>query len=106
MKTKDVEKIRKASLEAQAKPWRGYQVIIEGFRFDIYWRTAFITNKYLFVVPMFYKPGWGHCNHIYADTIDELIEKIDSKIQEAKELWTNGGEYSENYFDYERANTN
>ena len=88
-----MEKIRLTAEKALATPMTCYDCIVDGFRFFIHWDPY----RNWFEAPMFFDPEWSHKEYTYADTVDELVEKIAAKIADAKRLWTNGGRYPENY---------
>lgn len=98
MKEEDKTRLREAAEKAQAKPCWRCPLIINGFRFDIYWQKAMWSPKDMtFEVVMFYSPGWLHSHHYYPADIESLIETVDKAIEKERDLYPNGGQFPADY---------
>ena len=85
----DVNKIISAAKAAFEKPRHGQEVNVDGFRFHIYW----MPEEGWFEAQMFFAPEWGHSHSICARSPEELAERVSAEIEDAKQIFTNGGKF-------------
>lgn len=91
MKKLEVDKIIGAAKEAFEKPRYKQDVIVDGFMFLICW----IPEKGWFEATMLFAPEWGHSHSIYAHSPEELAKKVNATIEDAKQIFTNGGRFTD-----------
>lgn len=95
MDTKDIKRLTEAAKTAIENPNRCQRIVINGFRFDIYWRKVMRSGPMEFEVVMFYVPGWGHCRHFYPSDIDSLVLNVKQAIADGHKNWPEGGKFVE-----------
>lgn len=96
MKETDIAKVKEAARIAKLEPSFCQPVIVEGFRFDIYWKSYW--GGWQYSIQMMFDPGWGHCHYYITDEESKVVEIVNEAIAEHKKLWTSGGRYPEDYY--------
>lgn len=66
-----------------------YEVFIKGFKFLVHWDS----NRQWFEGTMMYSPKSPSTNHIYAETINGFIQRVEQAVNNAMVYYKDGGEY-------------
>ena len=95
MRTLNLTTCRQAAEKAIAKPMYVYEAVVCGFRIHICWRIDCGSN--MFEASISCTRRYAGLHYAYANDIDGILENITRLVEDALRIYTNGGDYAENY---------